>query len=109
MVQRARLATDSPQVKLGSPAPAPPADITVGPELSAVLARTGCLFVTSAVESVDDEVLAKLAKGHTRAELDERLADEIADVLCHALLLAAHHGVDLPTAIRRKWLERIQP
>jgi NTP pyrophosphatase (non-canonical NTP hydrolase) len=48
-------------------------------------------------------------KGHTRAELDERLADEIADVLCHALLLAAHHGVDLPTAIRRKWLKRIGP
>jgi hypothetical protein len=30
------------------------------------LAATGCAFVTSAVESVDDEVLAKLAKGHTR-------------------------------------------
>lgn len=33
-----------------------------------VLAATGCLFVTSAVESVDDEVLAKLEKGHTRAD-----------------------------------------
>jgi hypothetical protein len=33
-----------------------------------VLAGTGCLFVTSAVESVDDEVLAKLEKGHTRAD-----------------------------------------
>lgn len=32
-----------------------------------VLARTGCLFVTSAVESVDDRVLEKLEKGHTRA------------------------------------------
>ena len=29
---------------------------------------TGCLFVTSAVESLDDEVLAKLDKGHTRAD-----------------------------------------
>ena len=36
-------------------------------ELLPVLARTGCLFVTSAVESVDDRVLAKLEKGHTRA------------------------------------------
>ncbi|MGH3588122.1 MAG: NUDIX domain-containing protein [Pseudonocardia sp.] len=43
-------------------------------------------------------------KGHTPAELDEMLADEIADVLCHALLLAEHHQVDLPAAIRRKWL-----
>ena len=33
-----------------------------------VLAETGCLFVTSAVESVDDEILAKLEKGHTRAD-----------------------------------------
>jgi len=31
------------------------------------LARTGCLFVTSAVESLDDQVLSKLEKGHTRA------------------------------------------
>lgn len=33
-----------------------------------VLRDTGCVFVTTAVESVDDEVLAKLAKGHTRAD-----------------------------------------
>jgi len=32
------------------------------------LARTGCLFVTSAVESLDDDVLRKLEKGHTRAD-----------------------------------------
>ena len=37
-------------------------------ELLPVLAKTGCLFVTSAVESVDDRVLAKLEKGHTRAD-----------------------------------------
>jgi radical SAM superfamily enzyme YgiQ (UPF0313 family) len=32
------------------------------------LARTGCLFITSAVESVDDTILARLDKGHTRAD-----------------------------------------
>jgi radical SAM superfamily enzyme YgiQ (UPF0313 family) len=37
-------------------------------ELLPVLASTGCLFVTSAVESVDDAILAKLEKGHTRAD-----------------------------------------
>ena len=37
-------------------------------ELLPVLAKTGCLFVTSAVESVDDRVLEKLEKGHTRAD-----------------------------------------
>jgi radical SAM superfamily enzyme YgiQ (UPF0313 family) len=36
-------------------------------ELLPVLARTGCLFITSAAESVDDGVLERLAKGHTRA------------------------------------------
>jgi radical SAM superfamily enzyme YgiQ (UPF0313 family) len=33
-----------------------------------VLAGTGCLFITSAVESIDDRVLQHLAKGHTRAD-----------------------------------------
>lgn len=33
-----------------------------------VLRDTGCRFVVSAVESVDDEVLRKLDKGHTRDE-----------------------------------------
>jgi len=37
-------------------------------DLLPVLATTGCLFVTSAVESVDDRVLEKLDKGHTRAD-----------------------------------------
>jgi radical SAM superfamily enzyme YgiQ (UPF0313 family) len=37
------------------------------PALS-VLKRTGCLFVTSAVESLDNAVLARLDKGHTRAD-----------------------------------------
>jgi radical SAM superfamily enzyme YgiQ (UPF0313 family) len=32
------------------------------------LRDTGCAFVTSAVESFDDEVLAKLEKGHTHAD-----------------------------------------
>lgn len=40
-------------------------------EALAVLRRTGCLFVTSAVESVDDFVLEKLAKNHTRADFGE--------------------------------------
>jgi radical SAM superfamily enzyme YgiQ (UPF0313 family) len=33
-----------------------------------VLRDTGCLFITSAVESLDDEVLEKFDKGHTRAD-----------------------------------------
>ncbi len=36
------------------------------------LLDTGCLFVTSAVESVDDAILERLAKGHTRADFQSR-------------------------------------
>jgi radical SAM superfamily enzyme YgiQ (UPF0313 family) len=39
-----------------------------------VLVATGCAFVTTAVESVDDSVLAQLQKGHTRADF-ERVVD----------------------------------
>jgi hypothetical protein len=38
-------------------------------DLLPVLRDTGCAFVTSAVESVDDHVLACLDKGHTRADV----------------------------------------
>ncbi len=40
------------------------------------LRRTGCAFVTTAVESLDDAVLATLAKGHTRADFLEALATD---------------------------------
>ena len=37
-------------------------------DLLPLLASSGCLFITSAVEAVDDEVLARLEKRHTRAD-----------------------------------------
>lgn len=40
------------------------------PELKA----TGCLFVTTAVEALDDAILTKLDKGHTRADFARALA-----------------------------------
>ena len=52
--------------------------------LMAQLRDTGCLFVTSAVESIDDEVLRKLEKGHTSDDFERAVA------LCreHGLTLA---------------------
>ena len=38
------------------------------------LRETGCLFVTSAVESFDDAVLARLRKGHTRRDVERAVA-----------------------------------
>ena len=40
-------------------------------DLLGALARTGCVLVTTAVESLDDRVLALLDKGHTRANFVE--------------------------------------
>jgi radical SAM superfamily enzyme YgiQ (UPF0313 family) len=40
-------------------------------ELLPILADTGCLFITSAVESVDDEILRRFEKNHTRADFEE--------------------------------------
>jgi len=51
-------------------------------DMLTVLRDTGCLFVTSAAESVDDRVLAKLEKGHTRADF-ERVVE-----LCREIGLA---------------------
>ena len=48
-------------------------------DLLHVLRDTGCLFVTSAVESLDDAVLAKLDKGHTRADF-ERAAARLREI-----------------------------
>jgi radical SAM superfamily enzyme YgiQ (UPF0313 family) len=58
------------------------------PKALEVLARTGCLFITSAVESVDDGILERLAKGHTRADF------------VRALELTRAHGLSLvPTFV----------
>lgn len=47
------------------------------------LRQTGCLFVTSAVESLDDAVLAKLEKNHTRRDFEEA----VSDMRCAGLVL----------------------
>ncbi len=66
-------------------------DITVKVEhllkeaaLLPVLRDTGCLFITTAVESVDDRVLALLDKGHTRRDFIEA----VAQCRRHGLVLA---------------------
>ena len=38
------------------------------------LAESGCLFLISAVESIDDDILARLAKGHTARDFERAVA-----------------------------------
>lgn len=51
-------------------------------EMLPILKSTGCLFITSAVESVDDRVLGMLAKNHTNADFARAVA------LCRAAGIA---------------------
>ena len=43
-------------------------------ELLPELRRSGCLFITSAVEAVDDHILRLLAKNHTGRDFDRAVA-----------------------------------
>jgi NTP pyrophosphatase (non-canonical NTP hydrolase) len=43
-------------------------------------------------------------RGYSPEELEERLAEETADVLGHVLLFARRNGIDLERALERKWL-----
>ena len=65
------------------------------------LKDTGCLFVTSAVESVDDAVLKKLDKGHTRADFVE-VAREVRSA---GLTLAPTFIAFTPWTTRESYLE----
>jgi hypothetical protein len=60
------------------------------------LAAAGCAFVTSAVESVDDRVLARLEKGHTRADFVEAAAlCRAAGVTLSPTFVAFHQWLSL--------------
>ncbi|MGH8672329.1 MAG: CUAEP/CCAEP-tail radical SAM (seleno)protein [Burkholderiales bacterium] len=51
-------------------------------ELLPVLRATGCLFITSAVEAVDDQILSHLAKNHVCADF-ERVVGLLRDAGIH--------------------------
>lgn len=44
------------------------------------------------------------SKGKSPEEIKEDFDKEVADVLCHALLLSKHADVDLESTIKKKWL-----
>jgi radical SAM superfamily enzyme YgiQ (UPF0313 family) len=60
------------------------------------LRATGCAFVTSAVESIDDRVLALLEKGHTRQDfVDAVAACRAAEVVLIPTFVAFHPWLTL--------------
>ena len=58
------------------------------------LRDTGCAFVTTAVEAVDDHVLARLEKGHTRADFERVVARAREVSLTLAADVRGVHAVD---------------
>lgn len=38
-------------------------------------------------------------------EIKNNFEHEVADILCHILLLADHYGIDLDTVVQKKWLD----
>lgn len=46
-------------------------------------------------------------KNKTADEMKAAFENEVADVLCHTLLLAQSEGVDLKKAVEKKWLKRL--
>src|SRR5436190_13047536 len=53
------------------------------PEVWPELSRSGCLFVTSALECMSDDILARLDKGHTAADA------------ANAVALLREHGIEM--------------
>ena len=65
------------------------------------------LKLTEEVGELTRAFLRLTGQGRTSSpaeELQAGLGAELADVVCHAVLLARHHGVDLDAAIAAKWL-----
>ena len=47
-------------------------------------------------------------KEKSQKELEQQVSDELADVLCHAVLLAWHLGIDVEQVISEKWLKHLE-
>lgn len=47
-------------------------------------------------------------KNKTTEELRQDFENEIADVLCHVLLLAKNENIDLKRAVSTKWLQKLK-
>ena len=69
-----------------------------------LLRDTGCAFVTTAVESLDDAVLARLEKGHTRADF-ERVVSLVA---ASGLVLSPTFVAFTPWTTIESYLEWLQ-
>ena len=73
-------------------------------EVLPVLKETGCLFIISAVEAIDDAVLARLEKNHTGADFD-RAVTLLRDV---DIAFAPTFVAFTPWTTRRGYVELLQ-
>lgn len=73
-------------------------------EMLPLFARTGCSFITSAVESLDDAVLERLDKGHTRADF----VRAVELVRLHELRLAPTFVTFTPWTTKEAYLDLLR-
>lgn len=85
--------------------------ISVGHAEREGITRADDWFLLKLMEELGELTQIQLARtgrskdrGMDAAELDERLAEECADVLGHVLVFARRTGVDLEVALEQKWL-----
>lgn len=74
------------------------------PELIPTLAATGCLWVTTAVESFDEVVLEKLDKGHTR----EQFLFALGELRAHGVAMAPTFLPFTPWTTLESYLELLE-
>jgi NTP pyrophosphatase (non-canonical NTP hydrolase) len=86
--------------------------ISVGYAAREGFTRNDDWFLLKLVEELGELTQIQLARtgrskdrGYDAEQLEERLAEECADVLGHVLLFARRNGVDLAEAVDRKWLQ----
>lgn len=76
--------------------------------------RDASWFVLKLMEEAGELVQSYLmltgqarAKGQSPEAIRSNFNEEVADVFCHALLLARFYGIDLEAEVREKWLTHL--
>ena len=69
----------------------------------------GTLGVVTPLKYDPKALKARSTITETEAQIEADFRKEVADVFCHILLLAQHHGIDLEQEVASKWLVWTDP
>jgi NTP pyrophosphatase (non-canonical NTP hydrolase) len=63
------------------------------------------LKITEEAGELVAEYLRTTGRGRQVGQTQEALADEAADLFAHVLLFCRHNGIDIESALERKWFK----